>query len=113
MPPTRRRGAETGQATIEHVGVMLLVAAVLGAAVLVADAAGAKAGIAGSVRGQMARAICLVEGGAPACVANQTACVIGSHNTGFHTSVDIIVFHDDEDRLLIKERRSDGKVAMT
>src|SRR3954452_8880977 len=106
MPPTRRRGAETGQATIEHVGVMLLVAAVLGAAVLVADAAGAKSGIAGSVRRQMARAICLVGQGTN-CNADLAACLKSSDGHTYKGSFAAGLLHVGGDRGVMVQRLSD------
>ena len=114
MPSARRRAAaEDGQAAVELAGLLLLVTAVLGAAIAVADRAGAAANLAGGVRRQMARAICLVDGGSPACTADRSLCVIGARDTGIRAAVDILVLRTERGSLLLKERRSDGTVAVT
>src|SRR3954447_2672864 len=113
MSRARRGGAEAGQATIEHAAIVLLVAVLLGAAVLAGARASAHYRIAESVKRQMARALCLVDGDSPACTADRTACLVSERTAGLRISTDFVVVHRGQDWILVKERMSDGSVAMT
>lgn len=72
--PERQRG----QATVEHAALALLVAVVLGAAAVAADALGARSQIGAGVQRQLARAICLVGGGGATCEADREPCLVRS-----------------------------------
>jgi hypothetical protein len=112
MPPGRRR-AEQGQASAELVALLLLVAAVLGAAALAAGPAGARSALAASVRREVARAICLVGAAASGCAADHMPCVIATRRTATDAHVDLLVLRLGGGRAVLREVRSDGTVAVT
>jgi hypothetical protein len=98
---------ERGQASLEWLAVVALVATLLGA-----GAGLAQAGYLGRhVTRQMARAVCLVDGGD--CRRDQEPCVIGSRSGAGSLAVDIAIVRLGEDRLGLVERRSDGSFAVT
>jgi hypothetical protein len=98
---------EAGQGSIEWIGIVLLVATMLGL-----GAAMAQAGFLGRrVTREMARAYCLVSDGD--CRRDQEPCVVaaGSDGSGWSASVAILRF--GHDRLALVEQRSDGTYAVT
>lgn len=108
----RPRG-DRGQATVEQAALVLLVAAALGAALLAADALGARSGVGDAVRRQLARAICLVGGAAPACEADRQPCVVAAERTVGEATLGLSIVRLREGGVLAVERRSDGTVAVT
>ncbi|HMJ36121.1 MAG TPA: hypothetical protein VK501_19610 [Baekduia sp.] len=98
---------EGGQASLEWMAIVALVATVLGfgAALAQADYVGRR------VTREMARAICIV--GAGDCARDREPCVVGSRAGGQAVSVDLGIVHLGEDGLALVERRSDGTVAVT
>ena len=112
MPPGRRR-AEQGQASAELVALLLLVAAVLGAAALAAGPAGARSALGASVRREVARAICLVGAAPGACTADHVPCVVSTRRTATDAHVDLLVLRVGGGRAVLREARSDGTVAVT
>src|SRR4051794_3572647 len=112
MPPGRRR-AEQGQASAELVALLLLVAAVLGAAALAAGPAGARSALGASVRREVARAVCLVGAAPSACAADHVPCVVATRRTATDAHVDLLVLRLGGGRAVLREVRSDGSVAVT
>jgi hypothetical protein len=107
------RGAgEKGQATVEQAALLLLVVAVVLAALLAADALGARSQVGDAVRRQLGRAICLA-GGGERCDIDRAPCVVGMDETATEASAGIAVFRLREGGLLSVERRSDGRVTVT
>ena len=111
MPPGRR--AEQGQASTELVALLLLVAAVLGAAALAAGPAGARSALGASVRREVARAICLVGARPSACAADRVPCIVSTRRTATDAHVDLLVLRLGGGRVVLREARSDGTVAVT
>jgi hypothetical protein len=98
---------EGGQASLEWLAVVALVATLLGL-----GAALAQAGYVGRrVTRELARAICIV--GAGDCARDREPCVVGSQAGGQAVAVDLGIVHLGEDGLALVERRSDGTVAVT
>lgn len=105
----RLRG-EPGQGTIEYLAVVLVVAGVMTAAIGLL----AFPGLGGKVVDAFHRALCVVTGGA----CDRAAAVIGpcvlsseQHADGGHFSV--LMLHSGERDVVLRERRSDGTVALT
>jgi hypothetical protein len=105
--PHRRLLQDHGQASLEWLGVVLLVAAMLalGAGLAQADAVGRR------VTRQMARAICLVSGGD--CRRDQEPCVEASDSDRDARSGGVLIFRLGYDRFGLVERRSDGTYAVS
>src|SRR4051794_35471475 len=112
MPPGRRR-AEQGQASTELVALLLLVAAVLGAAALAAGPAGARSALGATVRREVARAICLVGAAPSGCAADHVPCVVATGRTATDAHVDLLVLRLGGGHAVLREVRSDGTVAVT
>ncbi|HSD76754.1 MAG TPA: hypothetical protein VLA98_05095, partial [Solirubrobacteraceae bacterium] len=109
-----RRGGEHGQGTVEHAALLLLVAAIVLAGLVAADALGARSRAGDAVRRQLARAICLAGGGAArACDADREPCVVAGDGMTAEASAGIAVLRVREGGLLSVERRSDGTVTVT
>ncbi|MCW3001683.1 MAG: hypothetical protein JWQ20_981 [Conexibacter sp.] len=103
----RATDEEEGQASLEWVAVVALVATLLGL-----GAALAQAGYVGRrVSREMARAICIV--GAGDCRRDREPCVVGSRADGQSLAVDLGIVHLGEDGIALVEHRSDGTVAVT
>jgi hypothetical protein len=96
-----------GQASTDYVAILLLVVLATGAAAAAADGAA----IAPEVRRQMARAMCIVRGGN--CEVDRLPCVVASTSVSDSARVSILVLRLGSDRLLVRERRSDGTIAVT
>jgi hypothetical protein len=96
-----------GQASTDYVAVLLLVAIVAGAAA----AAASGAGVAPEIRRQMLRALCVVRGGE--CEVDRQPCVVASSSNADAARLSVLVVRLGHDRLLVRERRSDGTIAVT
>jgi hypothetical protein len=102
-----RAYCQRGQASLEWLAVVALVATLLGL-----GAALAQAGYVGRrVTREMARAICLVGDGD--CRRDQEPCVVGSQATRQGMTVQLLFFRLGEDKLGLIEERSDGTFAVT
>lgn len=99
---------DSGQASLEYVGVVALVAVVL--ALLAAPAwSGEQA--AGAVVGQLHRALCVVSHGD--CDEDRRPCVLASDAVDDDGHVDLLILHTGARELVLRERLSDGRVAVT
>jgi hypothetical protein len=104
---SRSLRAADGQASLEWLAVVALVATLLGF-----GAALAQAGYIGRrVTREMARAICLV--GAGDCERDREPCVTTSGTRAQAVSFDIGIVRLGEDGFALLERRSDGTIAVT
>jgi hypothetical protein len=101
---------QRGQATIDYVALIAVLALLLAAAPAVArDGA---PGVTNAVVGQLRRALCVVSG--QACPADRSQpCVVASRRDGDHVAVSIAIVRVDEDRSVLRERLSDGTVRLT
>jgi hypothetical protein len=100
-----------GQGTIEYLAVVLLVAVVVGGMATATAAGSAGARIATAVPHQMLYAICRLTGGD--CDRDRAPCDVGSQTAAHEWSVTILVLKGGRRRVLVRERRSDGKVVLT
>ncbi|HEY8583645.1 MAG TPA: hypothetical protein VIL49_11885, partial [Capillimicrobium sp.] len=98
---------ERGQATIEWLGAVALVALVLSGAVLVA---GGDA-IASSVVRGMHRALCVVRGGV--CDLDRRPCVVEANATANDAHVNLLFVRVGRSELILREHRADGSVLVT
>jgi hypothetical protein len=102
--------SERGQATTDYVALLALLALVLGAAGgVVAIAA---PGVANAVLGQVRRALCLV-GGGDCPVAPRRPCTVASTRESRHVAVNLGIVRLDDDRVVLRERLSDGTIRLT
>jgi hypothetical protein len=102
-----RAHRQRGQASVEWLAVVALVAVMLGL-----GAALAQAGYVGRrVTREMARAICLV--GSGDCRRDQEPCVVGSQANRQGMTLHLLLFRMGEDKLGVIEERSDGTFAVT
>jgi hypothetical protein len=99
---------QRGQASADYVAVLLVVVLVLGAA---STAGVGGEGIAQAVDRQLLRALCVVRGGD--CEADRRPCVTGSLRELDRASLTVAVVRLGHDRILVREARSDGTVALT
>src|SRR5579884_4262003 len=99
---------DNGQASLEYVGLVALVALVLGA---LAVPALADAGVAESVVRQFERALCLVSRGD--CDQDRRPCVVASQSTEDSGHADLLVIHTGSREVVLREARSDGRVVVT
>src|SRR3954471_9607583 len=97
-----------GQASIEYLGIVALIALVLG---VLAVPALAGADVAGAVLAQFRRALCIVGGGD--CEEDRRPCAVDTHGVREAQHVNVGFFRYGQDRLTIREMRSDGSVAVT
>lgn len=98
---------QRGQASVEWLAVVALVAVMLGL-----GAALAQAGYVGRrVTREMARAICLV--GSGDCRRDQEPCVVGSQANRQGMTMHLLLVRMGEDKLGVIEERSDGTFAVT
>jgi len=102
--------SQRGQATIDYVALLALLALLLGASAAVASD-GAN-GVTNAVLGQLRRALCIVTGGS--CPAQRLApCVVASDRKAVRVAVSVAIFRVDKDRVVLRERLSDGTVRLT
>lgn len=99
---------DRGQASIEWVGLVALVGAVLAAVVVLAFPGD---GIGGAVVRQVHRALCVVVGGL--CDLDRRPCVTASGATRDEMHVNVAIFRIGRDELILREYRSDGSVLVT
>src|SRR4051794_9458507 len=97
-----------GQASIEYLGIVALIAFVLGA---LAVPALAGADVAGAVLAQVRRALCIVSGGD--CDEDRRPCAVDTHGVRESQHVDVGFLRYGQDRFTMRETRSDGTVAVT
>src|SRR3954471_21213533 len=97
-----------GQASVEYLGIVGLIALVLGAL-----AAPALAGqdITGGVVAQVRRALCIVSHGD--CAQDRAPCAVDTNAVREGQHVNLLVVRLGRDRLTLRETRSDGSVAVT
>jgi hypothetical protein len=102
--------SDRGQGTVEYLAVVLLVTVALGGGTAaVAKAAGAD--VATAVPHQLIRALCIVTGGD--CDRDRAPCPVGSSTASNSWSVTVAVVHLGRNRVLVRERRSDGSETVT
>lgn len=101
------RDRDRGQASLEWLAVVALVAALLalGAGLAQADGVGRR------VTREMARALCLVRDGD--CRRDQEPCVLDAKGRESHAEGSVKIFHLGEDHYGVIEHRSDGTYAVT
>jgi hypothetical protein len=99
-----------GQATVDYVA-LIAVLAILSSAALTTATAGA-AGIVNAVVGQIRRALCIV-GGGPCPDLTRRPCTVASTRDAHHIAVDVLLVRIDHDRSVLRERMSDGTVRLT
>src|SRR4051794_19707656 len=97
-----------GQASIEYLGVVGLVALVLGA---LAVPALAGQDVAGAVVAQVRRALCVA--GRGDCDEDRRPCAVDTHGVREAQHVNVGFLRYGQERLTMRETRSDGTVAVT
>ena len=100
----------SGQATVDYVAVVAVLAIVFGLALGVA-AAGA-AGVVNAVTGQIRHALCLV-GGGPCADPRSKPCTVTSTRDLHHIALNLLLVRLDHDRSVLREELSDGTVRLT
>lgn len=100
---------ERGQATIDYVALVAVLAIVFGLALGVAPAGAA--GIVNAVTGQIRLALCRV-GGGPCADPRSKPCTVASTRDLHHFAVSLLVFRLDHDRSVLREEMSDGTVRL-
>ena len=91
---------QRGQATIDYVALLAVLALLLGAATAVA-ATGAP-GVTNAVMSQLRRALCIVTG--QACTSHrELPCVVASRRDAKHVAVTIVIIRIDGDRYVLRE----------
>ena len=99
-----------GQATVDYVALIAVLALVFGLALGVAPAGAA--GIVNAVTGQIRHALCLVGGGR--CTQPRAKpCTVASTRDLRHFAVSLFVVRLDYDRYVLREQMSDGTVRLT
>src|SRR2546423_1211717 len=99
---------DDGQASVEYLGVVALVCALLAGLAVPALAGRDLAG--GFVR-EVRRALCVVSAGE--CDLDRRPCVVASRTVRDEASVDLAIVKFGAREVLLRERRSDGTVAVT
>ena len=100
----------SGQATIDYVALVAVLAIVFGLALGVAPAGAA--GIVNAVTGQIRLALCRV-GGGPCADPRSRPCTLASTRELHHYAVSVLVLRIDHDRSVLREEMSDGTVRLT
>lgn len=98
----------SGQATIDYVALVAVVAIVLGLGVASAGAAG----IVNAVAGQIRHALCVV-GGGPCSDPRSKPCTVASTRDLHHYALSVVLVRIDHERSVLRERMSDGTVRLT
>src|SRR5215211_872192 len=102
---------DRGQGTVEYLAVVLLVAATLGG-MATATAVGSAGGrMATAVPHQVLYAICRVTGGD--CDRDRAPCDVASRTAAHEWSVTVLVVKGGHRRVVVRERRSDGRTVVT
>lgn len=99
-----------GQATVDYVALIAVLAIVFGLALGVAPAGAA--GIVNAVTGQIRHALCLVGGGRCAQPRAKPCTVVSTRDLR-HFAVSLFVVRLDHDRYVLREQMSDGTVRLT
>lgn len=99
-----------GQATIDYVALVAVLAVLLTIALGIAT--GAAPGIVNAVAGQIRHALCIVSGG-PCADLSPRPCAVASRRDARHFAVSLVVVRVDRDRYVLRERMSDGTVRLT
>jgi hypothetical protein len=99
---------DRGQASLEYLGLVALIVVVLGA---LAVPAAAGRDLAGGVVRQVHRALCVVRGGE--CENDRRPCVVASEERSGGWHVNVGIFRVGRERMIIRERHSDGTFATT
>ena len=103
-------GSERGQATVDYVAIVAVLAIVFSAAL--ASAAVGGPGIVNAVAGQFRHALCLVGGGS--CPDwRSKPCAVSTTRRQRHFAVTVVVFRYDNDKVVLREEMSDGTVRLT
>ena len=102
--------AERGQATIDYVALLALVALLLAVGAGIATAAAP--GFVNAVVGQFSRALCLVAGG-DCPIAPRRPCTVASTRDAQHGAVNLGIVRLGDDRYVLRERLSDGTIRLT
>ena len=100
----------SGQATIDYVALVAVLAIVFGLALAVA--ADGAPGIVNAVSGQIRHALCVV-GGGPCTHPRSKPCTVASTRDLHHFAVNLLVVRLDHDRYVLREQMSDGTVRLT
>ncbi|HEV7808286.1 MAG TPA: hypothetical protein VGO80_20935 [Solirubrobacteraceae bacterium] len=107
MPSLR---SDHGQATLDYVALIAVLAVLIGAAAAVAG--GGAASMTNVVLGQMRRALCIVTGGA--CpVQRELPCIVAGDRETYHVALSLAIVRIDSDRVVARERLSDGTIRLT
>ncbi|HZO36746.1 MAG TPA: hypothetical protein VFB41_07715 [Solirubrobacteraceae bacterium] len=99
---------DEGQAVVDYIGLLAVLAVVFAIAVAVRVE---PAALAGTIDRAFARGICVVRGGS--CEADRQPCVVASEKLSRERHVNLVVASIGKDRYLLRERRSDGTIAIT
>jgi len=99
-----------GQATVDYVALITVLAALLTAALAVASA-GAP-GIVNGVAGQIRHALCVV-GGRSCPDPRPRPCAVATRRDARHYAVSVVVVRFDHDRYVLREVMSDGTIRLT
>ena len=99
-----------GQATVDYVALIAVLAVVLTAAL--GFSTGAAPGIVNAVAGQLRHALCVVGGGLCPDLAPRP-CAVASTRDTHHFAVSLVVVRVDRDRYVLREEMSDGTVRLT
>jgi hypothetical protein len=102
-----RAPTSSGQASLEWIAVLAVVAVLLTAGSALAEGPAVER----RVTRAMARAVCVVSGGD--CARDREPCVIGARSRRNDTRVDVAVFHFGGGSTMLVEQRSDGTFAIT
>ncbi len=103
-------GSERGQATVDYVAIVAVLAIVFSAAL--ASAGIGAPGIVNAVAGQVRHALCLV-GGGPCPQWRSKPCAVATTRKQRHLAVNLLVVRLDHDRYVLRETMSDGTVRLT
>jgi len=103
----RMERPQSGQATIEYLGLVALLAVLL-----VAGSAIGAPGVANAVLGQMRHALCIVTG--KRCTVDlQRPCTVASRRETRRIALSIVLVRLSRDSYVLRERLSDGTVRLT
>lgn len=103
-------GSQRGQATVDYVAIVAVLAIVFSAAL--ASAAIGAPGIVNAVAGQFRHALCLV-GGGPCPEWRSKPCAVATTREQRHFAVTVILLRYDNDKVVLREDMSDGTVRLT
>lgn len=99
-----------GQAAVDYVALIAVVAILLAAGVAIA--AGGAAGVVNAVVAQVRHALCLV-GGGPCSHRGTQPCTVASTRDTRHWMVGVLLLRVDRERYVLREEMSDGTVRLT